>query len=89
MMLVLEELSPPERVAAVLLRVGARKSVRFAPTEVNGEPALLVLGAIGPAGLDGDRVRAIDTVEIENGRITAYRRVINPDKVPALHVPSR
>ncbi|MBT2209497.1 MULTISPECIES: RNA polymerase sigma factor SigJ [Actinomadura] len=77
------------RVAAILLRVGRQKSVRFTPAEVNGEPALLVLGAIGPGGPGGHRVRAIDTVEIENGRITAYRRVINPDKLPTLHVRSR
>ncbi|QXJ25101.1 RNA polymerase sigma factor SigJ [Actinomadura graeca] len=64
------------RVINTLLRVGARHRVRLVPAEVNGEPALLV-------HTDG-RVTGVDTIEIQKGRITAYRRVLNPDKLAPL-----
>lgn len=63
-----------ERVAEVMLRVGRQlhfDRVDFA--EVGGELALVFRR-------DG-RIYAVDTVEITDGLITAYRRVLNPDKL--------
>ena len=65
-----------ERVAATLLRVGARRRMRLVPAEVNGRLELLVY--------QDDRLIAVDTVEMADGVITAYRRVLNPDKFTAL-----
>ncbi|WP_067461820.1 RNA polymerase sigma factor SigJ [Actinomadura macra] len=64
------------RVVTTLLRVGARHRVRLIPAEVNGEPALLVHSS--------GRITGVDTMQIQNGRITAYRRVLNPDKLVPL-----
>jgi RNA polymerase sigma factor (sigma-70 family) len=63
-----------ERVAEVILRVGRQLHLdRIDFAEVGGELAL-VLHREG-------RVYAVDTVQITDGRITAYRRVMNPDKL--------
>jgi RNA polymerase sigma factor (sigma-70 family) len=63
-----------ERVAEVILRVGRQLHLdRIEFAEVGGELAL-VLHREG-------RVYAVDTVQITDGRITAYRRVMNPDKL--------
>ncbi|GAA4293080.1 hypothetical protein GCM10023178_65880 [Actinomadura luteofluorescens] len=59
-----------------LVRVGARKTLRLEYAEVNGRRELLVLR-------DGRRV-AVDTVEVEGGRVTALRRVLNPEKLSSL-----
>jgi RNA polymerase sigma-70 factor (ECF subfamily) len=63
-----------ERVAEVMLRVGRQlhlEDIDFA--EVGGELALVF-------HRDG-QVYAVDTVEITDGRISAYRRVVNPGKL--------
>jgi RNA polymerase sigma-70 factor (ECF subfamily) len=63
-----------ERIAEVMVRVGRQwrpDHIDFA--EVGGELAL-VLHREG-------RVHCVDTVQITDGLITAYRRVINPDKL--------
>ena len=44
--------------------------------EVNGQPAL--------ATYRGDRIVWLDTVELAGGRITAFRRLVNPDKLAHL-----
>lgn len=63
-----------ERVAEVMVRVGRRWAPdRIDLIEVGGELALLFIR-------EGS-VYSIDTVEIAGDRITAYRRVINPDKL--------
>ncbi|MEU1199910.1 RNA polymerase sigma factor SigJ [Streptomyces sp. NPDC005813] len=62
------------RIAMVMVRVGRRwcpDSIEV--IEVGGEPALLLRR-------DG-RVVSVDTVEIKDGLIAAYRRVLNPDKL--------
>ncbi|MEV0661976.1 RNA polymerase sigma factor SigJ [Actinomadura luteofluorescens] len=64
------------RVVTALLRVGARKTLRLEYAEVNGRRELLVRR-------DGRPV-AVDTVEVEGGRITAVRRVLNPEKLTSL-----
>ncbi|WP_131738689.1 RNA polymerase sigma factor SigJ [Actinomadura roseirufa] len=66
-----------ERVVTVLIRVAERHRRRVVPAEVNGEPGLLFLAPDG-------RVVAVDTMEVTGGRITAYRRVVNPDKLAHL-----
>ncbi|MES9603772.1 RNA polymerase sigma factor SigJ [Actinomadura sp. NPDC048032] len=65
-----------ERVATVLLRVGARNLLRLEFAEVNGRRELLVRR-------DG-RAAGVDTVEVEGGRVTAVRRVLNPAKLTSL-----
>jgi ketosteroid isomerase-like protein len=66
-----------ERVAEVMLRVGRQLHLeRIDFAEVGGELALVF-------HRDG-RVYAVDTVQITDGRITAYRRVMNPDKLERL-----
>lgn len=64
------------RVVTALVRVGARKTLRLEYAEVNGRRELLVLR-------DGRRV-AVDTVEVEGGRVTVLRRVLNPEKLSSL-----
>ncbi|MEH6373933.1 sigma factor-like helix-turn-helix DNA-binding protein [Streptomyces sp. KLMMK] len=63
-----------ERVAEVMVRVGHQwhpDRIDFA--EVGGEFALVFYRE--------GRVHSVDTVQITEGLITAYRRVINPDKL--------
>ncbi len=63
-----------ERVAEVMVRVGRRwRPDRIAFAEVGGELALVLYRE--------GRVHSVDTVQITDGLITAYRRVINPDKL--------
>jgi len=63
-----------ERVAEVILRVGRQLHLDgIELAEVGGELALVF-------HREG-RVYAVDTVQIKDGRITAYRRVMNPDKL--------
>jgi len=63
-----------ERVAEVMVRVGRRwRADRIDLVEVGGELALVFRRE--------GRVYSVDTVEIAGGLITAYRRVINPDKL--------
>src|SRR6201991_2865766 len=62
-----------ERVAEVMVRVGHQwRPDRIDFAEVGGELALVF-------HREG-RVYSVDTVQITDGLITAYRRVINPDK---------
>ncbi|MEV7365494.1 RNA polymerase sigma factor SigJ [Streptomyces sp. NPDC091299] len=63
-----------ERVAEVMVRVGRQwhpDCIDFA--EVGGELALVFRRE--------GRVYSVDTVQITDGLITAYRRVVNPDKL--------
>ncbi|MEU6521112.1 RNA polymerase sigma factor SigJ [Streptomyces sp. NPDC046978] len=63
-----------ERVAEVMVRVGRQwHPDRIDLAEVGGELALVF-------HREG-RVYSVDTVQITDGLITAYRRVINPDKL--------
>jgi RNA polymerase sigma factor (sigma-70 family) len=63
-----------ERIAEVMVRVGQQWGLdQIDLVEVGGEPALRF-------HRQGD-VYSVDTVQITDGRITAYRRVINPDKL--------
>jgi len=63
-----------QRVAEVMVRVGRQwRPDRIDFVEVGGELAL-VFRRLG-------RVYSVDTVQITDGLITAYRRVINPDKL--------
>ncbi|MGI5203078.1 RNA polymerase sigma factor SigJ [Spirillospora sp. CA-108201] len=64
------------RVATVLLRVGARNTLRLEFAEVNGRRELLVRRE--------GRAVGVDTVEVEDGRVTAVRRVLNPEKLTSL-----
>ena len=61
MLLIMEELSPPERVAFVN---GRWRSSSPPTSPVTWQ----------------SRVHSVDTVQITDGLIKAYRRVINPDK---------
>ncbi|MGW3248734.1 RNA polymerase sigma factor SigJ [Streptomyces sp. NPDC001070] len=66
-----------ERVAMMMVRVGRRwRPDRIDIVEVGGEPALLV-------HREG-RVHSVDTVQIRDGLITEYRRVLNPEKLAHL-----
>ncbi|CAL9492267.1 hypothetical protein SUDANB120_03277 [Streptomyces sp. enrichment culture] len=66
-----------ERIAGVMVRVGRRwRPDRIGMAEVGGEPALVF-------HREG-RVYSVDTVQIADGLITAYRRVLNPDKLVRL-----
>ncbi|WP_021597903.1 RNA polymerase sigma factor SigJ [Actinomadura welshii] len=66
-----------DRVARLLAHVTTHYRVeRIEPIEINGEPALA-------AHRDG-RIIWIDTLEIQNGRITKYHRVANPEKLTHL-----
>ncbi|MFC4017439.1 RNA polymerase sigma factor SigJ [Micromonospora sp. GCM10011542] len=63
-----------ERVAEVMVRTGHQwhpDRIDFA--EVGGELALV--------SYRGGRVYSVDTVQITDGLISAYRRVLNPDKL--------
>ncbi len=63
-----------ERVAEVMVRVGRQwRADRIDFVEVGGELALVF-------HRDGG-VYSVDTVQITDGLISAYRRVINPDKL--------
>jgi RNA polymerase sigma-70 factor (ECF subfamily) len=63
-----------ERVAEVMVRVGRQwRPDRIGLVEVGGELALLFHRQ--------GRVYSVDTLQIAAGLITAYRRVINPDKL--------
>ncbi|MFI8182377.1 RNA polymerase sigma factor SigJ [Actinacidiphila glaucinigra] len=62
------------RIARLMVGVLLRwRSDRIDLVEVGGEPALVHRRA--------GRVFSVDTVEIEDGLITAYRRVLNPEKI--------
>ncbi|WP_406631373.1 RNA polymerase sigma factor SigJ [Amycolatopsis sp. WGS_07] len=62
------------RVAEVMVRVsGQWRPDRIDLTEVGGEPALVHRRA--------GTVFSVDTFEFSGGRIVAYRRVMNPDKL--------
>lgn len=66
-----------QRIAEVMVRVGRQWTAdRIDLVEVGGELALMFQrqGA----------VYSVDTVQISNGAITAYRRVMNPDKLSRL-----
>jgi RNA polymerase sigma factor (sigma-70 family) len=63
-----------ERIAEVLVRVGAQWQLdHLDVVEVGGELAFVCYRQ--------GRVYSVDTVQITNGLITAYRRVINPEKL--------
>ncbi|MQY16900.1 ECF RNA polymerase sigma factor SigJ [Streptomyces sp. RB5] len=63
-----------QRVAEVMVRVGRQwHADRIDLVEVGGELALVL-------HRDG-RVYSVDTLQVTDGLITAYRRVINPDKL--------
>jgi RNA polymerase sigma factor (sigma-70 family) len=63
-----------ERVAEVMLRVGRQMHLDHVElAEVGGELALVF-------HREG-RVYAVDSLQIKDGLITAYRRVMNPDKL--------
>jgi RNA polymerase sigma factor (sigma-70 family) len=66
-----------ERVAMVMVRVGRQwRPDRIDLIEVGGEPALVFYRQGG--------IYSVDTVQITDGLIAAYRRVINPDKLAHL-----
>ena len=66
-----------QRVAEVMVRVGRQwRPDRIDVIEVGGEPAL--------AYYREGRVYSVDTMQISDGVITTYRRVINPDKLSHL-----
>jgi RNA polymerase sigma factor (sigma-70 family) len=63
-----------DRIAEVMVRVGRQwRPDRIDFVEVGGELALVFYRQ--------GRVYSVDTVQITDGLITAYRRVINPDKL--------
>ncbi|GHF35158.1 RNA polymerase sigma24 factor [Streptomyces mashuensis] len=63
-----------ERIAEIMVRVGRQwHPDRIDLAEVGGELALVF-------HCEG-RVHSVDTVQIADGLITAYRRVLNPDKL--------
>lgn len=66
-----------ERVAEVMVRVGRQwRPDRIDLAEVGGELALVF-------HREG-RVYSVDTAQITDGLITAYRRVVNPEKLQHL-----
>ncbi|MFG3283229.1 RNA polymerase sigma factor SigJ [Streptomyces sp. NPDC048111] len=66
-----------ERVAEVMVRVGRQwQPDRIDFAEVGGELALVFHR--------GGRVFSVDTVQITDGLISQYRRVVNPDKLARL-----
>jgi RNA polymerase sigma-70 factor (ECF subfamily) len=63
-----------ERIALLTVRqIEIRRPDAFRVVEVNGQPAL--------ATYRGGELVWLDTVEITDGRITAFRRLANPDKL--------
>ncbi|MDF6040996.1 RNA polymerase sigma factor SigJ [Streptomyces sp. JH14] len=65
------------RIAMVMVRVGRQwRPDSIEVIEVGGEPALLLRRE--------GRAVSVDTVEIKDGLVTAYRRVVNPDKLAHL-----
>ncbi|TDC23181.1 sigma-70 family RNA polymerase sigma factor [Streptomyces sp. 8K308] len=65
------------RIAEVLTRVGRQwRTDRIDLVEVGGEPALV--------GHRHGRVYSVDTIEVADGRISAYRRQVNPRKLAHL-----
>jgi RNA polymerase sigma-70 factor (ECF subfamily) len=63
-----------ERIALLAVKqVELRRPDLFRIVEVNGQPAL--------ATYRGSRLVWLDTVEISDGRITAWRRLVNPEKL--------
>jgi RNA polymerase sigma factor (sigma-70 family) len=65
------------RIAEVMVRVGRQwRPDRIDVVEVGGEPALLFRRE--------GRVYSVDTVQITHGLVTAYRRVLNPEKITHL-----
>ena len=66
-----------ERVAEVMVRVGRQwRADRIDLVEVGGELAL--------AFYRQGHIHSVDTAQITNGSITAYRRLLNPDKLSHL-----
>ncbi|TMR41168.1 RNA polymerase sigma factor SigJ [Actinomadura geliboluensis] len=66
-----------ERVAEVMVRVGRQwRTDRIDMVEVGGELSLVFYRE--------GRVYSVDTLQITDGLISAYRRVINPDKLSRL-----
>ncbi|MFF0723238.1 RNA polymerase sigma factor SigJ [Streptomyces sp. NPDC004134] len=66
-----------ERIAEVLVRVGRQwRTDRIGLVEAGGELALVFRREGG--------VYSVDTLQITDGLITAYRRVVNPDKLSHL-----
>ena len=66
-----------ERIAEVMVRVGRQwRPDRIELIEVGGELALVLYRQ--------GRVYSVDTVQITDGLITAYRRILNPDKLSHL-----
>jgi RNA polymerase sigma-70 factor (ECF subfamily) len=66
-----------EKVARFMLgltRLAERDALQVEPALVNGQPGAIVRGP------DGD-VRAAMSADVEGGRITAIRSVVNPDKL--------
>ncbi|WP_043635450.1 RNA polymerase sigma factor SigJ [Nonomuraea candida] len=69
-----------ERIALLLVRqVELRRPEAVRIIEVNGAPAL--------ATYDGGELVWLDTVEVAGGRITVFRRLVNPDKLAHLAHP--
>jgi RNA polymerase sigma-70 factor (ECF subfamily) len=63
-----------ERIALLTVRqIEIRRPDAFRIVEVNGQPAL--------ATYSGGELVWLDTVEITDGRITAFRRLANPEKL--------
>jgi RNA polymerase sigma-70 factor (ECF subfamily) len=63
-----------ERIAEVMVRVGRQWHLdRIDLVEVGGELALVTYSQ--------GQVYSVDTVQLTGGLITAYRRVLNPDKL--------
>ncbi|MEU1618896.1 RNA polymerase sigma factor SigJ [Streptomyces sp. NPDC005722] len=66
------------RIAMVMGRVRRRwRTHSIEVVEVGGEPALLLR--------QEGQAFCVDTVDVEDGLITAYRRVLNPDKLAHLN----
>ncbi|WP_308126199.1 RNA polymerase sigma factor SigJ [Nonomuraea ceibae] len=71
----------PVRGAAIIARLAIRQVELRRPdavrvVEVNGEPAL--------ATYSGGALVWLDTAEVSGGRITEFRRLVNPDKLPRI-----
>ncbi|WP_231618918.1 RNA polymerase sigma factor SigJ [Nonomuraea sp. SBT364] len=65
------------RIALLAVRqIEIRRPDAFRVIEVNGDPAL--------ATYDGGELVWLDTVEVADGRITEFRRLVNPEKLAHL-----